>query len=58
MPLERPNPSYNEGTNIGSSPVKDQEIFAHQANQEIGKAGFQVKRAFLSREDEDADDIS
>ena len=56
--MERPNPSYYEGTNIGSSPGKDQEIFAHQANQEIGKAGFKVKRAFLSREDEDADDIS
>ena len=57
--LERPNiPRYHEGTNISSSPGKCQEIFAHQANQEIGKAGFKIKRAFLSREDEDADDIS
>ena len=58
MYLQLPNLSYYEGTNIGSSPGKDREIFAHQANQEIGKAGFKVKRAFLSREDEDADDIS
>ena len=58
MYLERSNPSYYEGTNIGSSPGKDQEIFAHQADQEIGKAGFKVKRAFLSREDKDADDVS
>ena len=58
MYFERPNLSYHEGTNISSSPGKDQEIFAHQANQEIGKAGFKVKRIFLSREDDDADDIS
>ena len=41
MPLERPNPSYNEGTNIGSSPPKDQEIFAHQAK---------IKKYLLTRQ--------